>query len=117
MSDPEQSGSNANGSETQLSPEALALMGKARRSFGISIGILLLGFMAIGVALVYRVMRDAPPPVVAETVRVPARAEVVSALVAEGHVQVTYRAGDVVTLAVFDAASGELLRQVVIEAE
>ena len=59
-------------------------MAKARRSFAISIGVLLLGFMAIGFALVYRAMRDTPPPAVAESVALPAGAEVVSALVSEG---------------------------------
>jgi len=117
MSDPEQPGQKSGDDETKLSPEALALLGKARRSFGISIGILLLGFMAIGVALVYRVMRDAPPPAVAEAVRLPAGSEVVSALNVDGTVQVTWRAGDAVTLTVFDAATGEMLRSVGIGTE
>lgn len=88
------------------------MFSKARRSFGISIGILLLGFMAIGFALVYRVMRDAPPPAIAETVMLPAGAEVVSALVSEGAINVTYRVDGVTTLALFDQASGELTRSV-----
>ena len=88
------------------------MFGKARRSFGISIGILLLGFMAIGIALVYRVMRDAPPPSVAESVAVPDGAEVVSAVVSEGAINVTYTVGGVTTLALFDQATGELTRSV-----
>ena len=91
------------------------MFGKARRSFGISIGILLVGFMAIGFALVYRVMRDAPPPPVAESVTLPAGAEVVSALVADGSMQVTYSLGGVTTLSLFDQETGELIRSVVIE--
>jgi hypothetical protein len=59
MSDPNQSEPTGSKADEPLSPEALAMFSKARRSFGISIGILLLGFMAIGIALVYRVMRDA----------------------------------------------------------
>lgn len=93
------------------------MLGKARRSFGISIGILLLGFMAIGVALVYRVMRDAPPPTVAESVVLPDGAEVVSALLSEGAINVTYRANGMTTLALFDQATGELTRSMVIGAE
>ena len=73
------------------------MFSKARRSFGISIGILLLGFMAIGFALVYRVMRDAPPPAVADMVSVPAGASVVSAVVNEGAINVTYTVGGVTT--------------------
>lgn len=93
------------------------MLGKARRSFGISIGILLLGFMAIGFALVYRVMRDAPPEAVAKSVILPAGAEVVSALVSDGAINVTYEVGGVTTLALFDHATGELTRSVVIGAE
>ncbi|NMA97670.1 MAG: hypothetical protein GX970_06100 [Phyllobacteriaceae bacterium] len=116
MTNPEPA--NAQQSETaatsEMTPEALAMLGKARRSFGISIGILLLGFMAIGFALVYRVMRDSPPPQVAAEVFLPAGAEVVSALKLDGTVQVTYRAGEATLLSVFDAASGELVRTVTI---
>ena len=90
------------------------MFSKARRSFGISIGILLLGFMAIGFALVYRVMRDAPPPTVADTITLPACASVVSALVNEGAINVTYTIGGVTTLALFYQATGELVRTVVI---
>ena len=97
-----------------LSPEAKAIFAKARRSFGISIGILLLGFIAIGFALVYRVMRDSPPPEVAAVISVPAGAEVMSAVVADGAVNVTYRIGGVVTLGLYDQKSGELTRSVVI---
>ncbi len=88
------------------------MFSKARRSFGISIGILLLGFMAIGFALVYRVMRDAPPPAVAESVMLPAGAEVVSAVLNEGAIQVTYRLDGATHLMLFDQASGEMTRQV-----
>jgi len=90
------------------------MFSKARRSFGISIGILLLGFMAIGFALVYRVMRDAPPPVVAEAVALPTGAAVVSAMLNEGAINVTYTLNGVTTLSIFDQATGALTRSVVI---
>lgn len=80
-------------------------------------GILLLGFMAIGVALVYRVMRDSPPPTVAESVSVPAGAEVISAMTMDGTIQVTFSTGGATMLNVFDAATGELERSVQISAE
>ena len=89
-------------------------MAKARRSFAISIGVLLLGFMAIGFALVYRAMRDTPPPSVAESVTLPAGAEVVSALVSEGAINVTYTVDGVTTLALFDQGTEELTRAVVL---
>lgn len=93
------------------------MLGKARRSFGISIGILLLGFMAIGFALVYRVMRDSPPPTMAASVSIPGGAEVISAINVDGTVQVTYRAGGAVLLNIFDAGTGMLTRSVEIGAE
>ena len=89
-------------------------MAKARRSFAISIGVLLLGFMAIGFALVYRAMRDTPPPALAESVALPPGAEVVSALVSEGAINVTYTVDGVTTLALFDQATGEMTRAVVL---
>ena len=89
-------------------------MGKARRSFAISIGVLLLGFMAIGFALVYRAMRDTPPPALAESVTLPAGADVVSALVSNGAINVTYTMDGVTTLALFDQATGEMMREVVL---
>lgn len=98
--------------DTELSPEAKAMLGKARRSFAVSMLILLLGFMAIGFALVYRVMRDSPPPVVAESVALPAGAEVISALNLDGTIQVTFRVGDAIMLNVFSAETGELVRSV-----
>ena len=93
------------------------MLGKARRSFGISIGILLLGFMAIGFALVYRVMRDAPPPTIAESVVLPAGAELMSALVSDGVINVTYVVDGITTLALFDKATGELTGEVVLASE
>ena len=89
-------------------------MAKARRSFAISIGVLLLGFMAIGFALVYRAMRDTPPPALAESVALPPGADVVSALVSEGAINVTYTVDGVTTLALFDQGTGELTRAVVL---
>ncbi len=92
------------------------MFAKARRSFGISIGILLLGFMAIGIALVYRVMRDSPPPQIVAGISVPAGAEVIAAVMADGALNVTYRLGGTVTLAVFDRSTGAQTGSVVIAA-
>lgn len=77
-------------------------------------GTLLLGFMAIAFALVYRVMRDQPPPTVAAEVSVPAGAEIVSALVSDGQVNVTYRLEGATVLTLYDGRTGEKLRDVVI---
>ncbi len=100
-----------------MTPEAAAAIGKARRSAGFAMGIMLLGFMAIGVAVVYRLMRDAPLPSIAASVSVPAGAEVISALTTDGTIQVTYRAGGAVMLSVFDAKTGELRQNTEIAAQ
>ena len=100
-----------------MTPEAAAAIGKARRSAGFAMGIMLLGFMAIGVAVVYRLMRDAPPPTIAASVSVPTGAEVLSALTTDGTIQVTYRAGGAVMLSVFDAKTGELRQNTEIAAQ
>jgi hypothetical protein len=115
MSDPSTDSRAAESKPEALTPEAQAVLKRARRSFGVSVGILLLGFMAIAFALVYRVMRDAPPPAVAEVVTLPAGAEVVSSLVADGAVNVTYRVAGETVLALYDPASGELIRQIALE--
>jgi hypothetical protein len=112
MSDPEKSGNNVNPGDAKISPEAAAAFGKARRSFGFSIGIMLLGFMAVGFALVYRLNRDSPPPPQTAAVLVPDGAEVVSALSSDGTIQVTYSVGGSVSLAIFDAGTGELVRTI-----
>ncbi|WP_173088119.1 DUF6476 family protein [Devosia sp. 1635] len=116
MSDPSNTGPVGQDAE-RLSPEAQAVLGKARRSFGISIGILLLGFMAIGFAIVYRVMRDAPPPSMAQTLSVPAGAEVVSATTGDGAINVLYRLDGAMVLALFDRGTGEHISSVQIVAD
>lgn len=89
-------------------------MAKARRSFAFSIGILLLGFMAIAFALVYRVLRDRPAPTIAAEVSLPAGAEVISALLSDGQINVTYVVDGVTRLALFDQGSGEKTRELVL---
>lgn len=100
-----------------MSPEAQAIFKRARRSFAISMGILLVGFMAIGVALVYRATRDAPPPATVEAVALPAGAEVISSVMAEGRINVTYSLDGAVMLVLYDAATGELVREIALSAE
>ncbi|HEV7291848.1 MAG TPA: DUF6476 family protein [Devosia sp.] len=100
-----------------LSPEAEAALRKARRAFLIAIGTMVLGFMAIAFALVYRITRDAPPPSVAERVVLPPAAEVAAAVVSDGTINVTYRLDGITHLALFDRATGKLVRTIVIATE
>ncbi|QQR39620.1 DUF6476 family protein [Devosia rhizoryzae] len=114
MSNPEP---NRPAAAEELTPEARVMLGRARRSFGISIGILLLGFMAIGFALVYRVMRDRPAPSVAESISLPFHFEAVSAILIDNTIQVTTRDGNSAMLNIFNAETGELISSVNINSD
>jgi hypothetical protein len=106
--------SDPNPAPEALSPEAQAVMRRARRSLGISLGLLLLGLMVVMIVLVYRLSRDDGPPAdpyaLAE-VDVPAGAQVVSAVAADGLVSVTYTVEGRTVLRVFNGADGALVRE------
>ncbi len=111
------------GDQKELTPEARAIIGRARRSFLFSIGLLLIGFIAIGGALVYRASRDSggSPPQGADYViaalKVPAGAEIVSAVAADGSLTVTYKMGAMTSVRIFDGKSGEMIREIPVVSE
>lgn len=98
-------------------------MGRARRSFLVSIGLLLVGFMAVGVAVVYRTSQNNQegPAVggdyVIAALSVPPGAEIVSAVAADGLLTVTFRAGPMTSVRIFDGKSGELVREIPVLSE
>src|SRR5690606_34606281 len=78
-----------------LSPEALEILAKARRRAGLSMLVMMVGFMAIAVVVVYRLATMGSDPAQRyglETVALPAGAEVISSQVQDGLVTVTYEA-------------------------
>ena len=90
-------------------------MGRARRSFMLSMGLLLVGFIAIGAALVYRSTRDGGnngSEYVIAAMRIPAGAQVVSVTAADGLLTLTYKAGPMTSVRIFDGRSGEMIREV-----
>jgi hypothetical protein len=108
----------------KLTPEASAVIARARRSFMFSIGLLIVGFMVIGGALVYRATRDsgpAPaatvPTYTAAAVKIPAGAEIVSAVASGGDISVTYKNGSATSLRIFDGKSGAILREIPVVSE
>jgi hypothetical protein len=115
MSAPESIAETASQPEAQpLSPEALALLKRARRGFGVSVGILLLGFIAIGGALVYRATRDSGGPSTTYSVQslaLPSGAQILSAVAADGLVTITYSIDAVTQLRLYDGKTGEMQRQ------
>ena len=112
MSDPQ---------SNDLNPEARAIIGRARKSFLFSIGLLIVGFIAIGGALVYRASQSSSGSSGAEYViaamKIPAGASVISAVAADGKVTVTYKAGLMTSVRIFDGKTGEMIREIPVLSE
>jgi streptogramin lyase len=110
-------------SDAPLPPETRALLARARRSFMFTIGLLILGVIAVGAAVVYK----SSSPVSSgssgngdyslATVKVPAGAEVIAAVAADGRLTVTYRSGQATSIRIFDGKTGEMLREVPVSNE
>lgn len=88
----------------------------------ISIGLLIVGFVAIGGALIFRSATSGGGTAtgadyVIAALKVPTGAEVLSAVAADGKVTVTYRAGAMTSVRIFDGKSGEMIREVPIVSE
>ncbi len=86
----------------------------------VSVGLLVLGLMAIGGAVVYRTSQadtKAGGDYVIAALKIPAGGEVVSAVAADGRVTVTYRLGPLTSVRIFDGRSGELIREVPVVSE
>lgn len=106
--------------EAEMTPEARQIIGKARRSFGFSIAVLLLGFIAIVFALVYRSMRDSEPADMRyplSQISVPAGAEVVSVVPGTDRLAVTYRAEGKTSVRLIDPQSGEIIQDLPVVSE
>jgi hypothetical protein len=112
--------------QNTLTPEAAAVLARVRRSFAISIGLLMIGVLVVAGAFIYRATREdrnAPAAAatgdsyVAASVKVPAGAEVVSAVAAGGQISVTYRNGSAVSLRIFDGKTGAIIREVPVVSE
>ena len=86
-----------------------------------SIGLLLVGFIAIGGALVYRASQDsgkgAGADYVIAALKIPAGAEIISAVAAGGQLTVTYKAGPMTSVRIFDGKTGEMIREIPVLSE
>ncbi len=104
----------------ELTPEARAVLGRARKSFMVSIGLLVVGLIAVGGALVYRASQSdskASADYVIAALKIPDGSEVVSAVAADGRLTVTYRLGPLTSVRIFDGKSGELIREIPVVSE
>lgn len=96
------------------------MLTRARKSFFISIGLLLVGLMAIGAAVVYRTSQNnssAGGDYVISTLAIPAGSEVVSAVAADGQVTVTYRLGPMTSVRIYNGKSGEMISEIPVVSE
>lgn len=97
------------------------MLTRARRSFMVSVGLLVVGLMAIGGALVYRSSQnsgaEAGGDYVIASLKIPDGGQVVSAVAADGKVTVTYQMGALTSVRIFDGKTGELVREIPIVSE
>lgn len=96
------------------------MLNRARKSFMVSIGILIVGLIAVGGALVYRASQSdtkGGSEYVIAAMKIPDGAEVVSAVAADGRLTVTYRLGPMTSVRIFDGKSGEMLREIPVVSE
>ena len=109
-----------------MTPEAAAIIARARKSFVFTIGLLIVGFIIIAGALVYRASRDsgAAPAAgggeaayAAAAVKIPAGATVVSAIASGGDITVTYKNGSATSIRIFDGKTGSILREIPVVSE
>jgi hypothetical protein len=115
MSDP-----NNSSPAPELTPETKALLNRARKSFLVSMGILVVGLIAVGVAVVYRSSQSAPKAggdYVIASLKIPQGGEVVSAVAAGGQVTLTYKLGAMTSVRIFDGKTGEMVREIPVVSE
>jgi hypothetical protein len=104
----------------ELTPEAKAVLTRARKSFMVSIGLLVLGLIAVGGAIVYRSSQSEAKvggDYVIAALKIPGGGEVVSAVAADGRITVTYKLGSMTSVRIFDGKSGELIREIPVVSE
>jgi hypothetical protein len=111
MSDPEK--------PAEMTPEARMIIGRARTSFLFTIGLLIVGFIIIAGALVYRSSQTGTVTHTNDyglaSVSIPTDAQVISASASGGFVTVTFSQGGATRVRIFDGKSGALVREFPIE--
>ncbi|SDG54197.1 hypothetical protein SAMN04487974_103449 [Pelagibacterium luteolum] len=95
-------------------------MAKARRRAGISMLIMMIGFMAVVLVVVYRLATMTSPVAEqygAQQIALPSGAEIVSSQIQDGLVTVTYGLDGAQAIRIFDGETGELVREIAVVAE
>jgi hypothetical protein len=116
MSDPDNSTA-----PPELTPEAKAVLTRARKSFAVSVGLLGIGLIAVLGAVVYRTSQSSAPAgggdYVISELPVPQGAEVVSAVAADGKLTLTVRQGAMTSVRIYDGKTGALIAEVPVVSE
>ena len=102
-----------------MSADAAAVIGRARRSFAFSIGLLVIGFIAVAAALVYRSGESNAPggEYSAGVLALPDGAEVISIVPSDGMFAAAYRLGGKTRLRLINGETGAILRDVDVVSE
>mgnify|MGYP000200473404 CR=1 FL=1 len=78
-----------------------------------SILILMVGFMAVAGALVYRInQKPGGEQYAVQSVELPSGAEIVSAVAQDGVITITFKQGDKAGIRLVDGETGELIRDI-----
>ncbi|MDB5542065.1 MAG: hypothetical protein JWQ89_3792 [Devosia sp.] len=96
------------------------MLSRARKSFLVSIGLLFVGLIAVGAAIVYRASQSEGKgggDYVIASLQIPAGGEVISAVAADGRVTVTYKLGAMTSVRIFDGKSGGMIREIPVVSE
>jgi len=110
--------SETNDENNEMTTEAEAVINRARRSFGVSVLVLMVGFMAVAGALVYRLnQKSGDDQYQAQSVSVPQGATIVSAVAQSGLITLTYKLDGTTNIRVLNATSGEVVRDIAIVTE
>ena len=95
-------------------------MAKARRRAAISMLVMLIGFMAVVLVVVYRLVTmgsDVSDRYALQSIALPAGAQVIATQVQDGLLTVTYSAQGAQAIRIFDGETGEMVREIAITTE
>ncbi|NOZ31894.1 MAG: hypothetical protein GXP01_02205 [Alphaproteobacteria bacterium] len=95
-----------------MSADAAKVIGRARRSFGVSMLILIGGLVAVAGALFYRLGPAQSNAIEISQIVVPAGAEIVSLEVERRTISLVLALGDKRMIRVIDSRTGELIRDI-----
>jgi len=99
-------------SNPPMSADAAKVIGRARRSFGVSMLILIGGLVAVAGALFYRLGPAQSNAIEISQIVVPAGAEIVSLEVERRTISLVLALGDKRMIRVIDSRTGELIRDI-----